>query len=109
AGAGPGASEPEPSPRDPAEMLEAVAAAPRPAGGRSRHYKLVDRAARQADTVIRVGDVLVGGDGFVVMAGPCSVESGEQVSATAKFVPEQGARVLRGGGVNARDSPDAFQ
>ncbi|HEV2240038.1 MAG TPA: 3-deoxy-7-phosphoheptulonate synthase, partial [Streptosporangiaceae bacterium] len=107
--AGPAAAQPESSPQDPAEMLEAVAAAPRPAGGRSRHYKLVDRAARQADTVIRVGDVLVGGDGFVVMAGPCSVESGEQISATAKFVRDQGAHVLRGGVFKPRTSPYAFQ
>src|SRR5262249_21042337 len=107
--AGLAAAQPESSPQDPAEMLEAVAAAPRPAGGRSRHYKLVDRAARQADTVIRVGDVLVGGDGFVVMAGPCSVESGEQISATAKFVRDQAAHVLRGGVFKPRTSPYAFQ
>jgi chorismate mutase / prephenate dehydratase len=105
----PAVSQPESSPQDPAEMLEAVAAAPRPAAGRSRHYKLVDRAARQADTIIRVGDVLVGGDGFVVMAGPCSVESGEQIAATAKFVRDQGAHVLRGGVFKPRTSPYAFQ
>ena len=90
-------------------MLEAVAAAPRPAVGRSRQYKLVDRAARQADTVIRVGDVLVGGDGFTVMAGPCSVESAGQIGATAKFVRDQGAHVLRGGVFKPRTSPYAFQ
>ncbi len=106
-----GAAVPRPgsSAQDPAEMLEAVAAAPRPPAGRSRQYKLVDRAARQADTVIRVGDVLVGGDGFVVMAGPCSVESGEQINATAKFVRDQGAHVLRGGVFKPRTSPYAFQ
>jgi len=92
---------------DPAEMLEAVAA--RPAAPRSRHYKLVDRAARQADTVIRVGDVLVGGDSFVVMAGPCSVESRDQIEATARFVRDQGAHVLRGGVFKPRTSPYAFQ
>ena len=100
---------PASSAQDPAEMLEAVAAAPRPAAGRSRQYKLVDRAARQADTIIRVGDVLVGGDGFVVMAGPCSVESGEQIAATAKFVRDHGAHVLRGGVFKPRTSPYAFQ
>ena len=94
---------------DPAEMLEAVAAAARPAAGRSRHYRLVDRAARQDDTVIRVGDVLVGGDGFVVMAGPCSVESSEQIGATARFVRDHGAHVLRGGVFKPRTSPYAFQ
>ena len=93
----------------PAEMLEAVAAAPKPAGGRSRHYKLVDRAARKSDTLIRVGDVLIGGDGFVVMAGPCSVESAEQITTTAQFVAEHGAHVLRGGVFKPRTSPYSFQ
>jgi chorismate mutase / prephenate dehydratase len=99
--------EAEPSGGDPAEMLEAVAA--RPAAPRSRHYKLVDREARQADTIIRVGDVLVGGDGFVVMAGPCSVESRDQIEATARFVRDQGAHVLRGGVFKPRTSPYSFQ
>jgi chorismate mutase/prephenate dehydratase len=99
--------EAEPSGGDPAEMLEAVAA--RPAAPRSRHYKLVDREARQADTVIRVGDVLVGGDGFVVMAGPCSVESRDQIEATARFVRDHGAHVLRGGVFKPRTSPYSFQ
>jgi chorismate mutase/prephenate dehydratase len=93
----------------PADMLEAVAAAPKPAVGRSRQYKLVDRAARQEDTLIRVGDVLIGGDGFVVMAGPCSVESQEQITTTARFVAGQGAQVLRGGVFKPRTSPYAFQ
>jgi chorismate mutase / prephenate dehydratase len=93
----------------PAETLEAVAAVEAPAGRRSRHYKLVDRAARPADTVIRVGDVLVGGDGFVVMAGPCSVESAEQIASCARFVRDQGAHVLRGGVFKPRTSPYAFQ
>jgi chorismate mutase/prephenate dehydratase len=95
--------------QDPAEMLEAVAAAPKPAAGRSRQYKLVDRAARRDDTLIGVGDLLIGGDGFVVMAGPCSVESQEQISTTARFVAEHGARVLRGGVFKPRTSPYAFQ
>ena len=97
--------------QDPAEMLEAVAATPKPAAGRSRsrHYKLVDRAARQDDTLIAVGDLLIGGDGFVVMAGPCSVESQEQITSTARFVAEHGARVLRGGVFKPRTSPYSFQ
>jgi chorismate mutase / prephenate dehydratase len=94
---------------DRAEMLEAVAAAPRGAEPRSRHYKLVDRAARQDDTVIPVGDVLVGGDGFVVMAGPCSVENPEQIETTARFVRDHGAHVLRGGVFKPRTSPYSFQ
>jgi 3-deoxy-7-phosphoheptulonate synthase len=93
----------------PAETLEAVAADEAPAARRSRQYRLVDRASRPADTVIRVGDVLVGGDGFVVMAGPCSVESSEQIAATARFVRDHGAHVLRGGVFKPRTSPYAFQ
>ncbi|MGO9161490.1 MAG: 3-deoxy-7-phosphoheptulonate synthase [Streptosporangiaceae bacterium] len=93
---------------EPAEALEAVAAAPAPAR-RSRPYKLVDRAARAQDTIVAVGDVLIGGDGFVVMAGPCSVESAEQIRSTARFVREQGAHVLRGGVFKPRTSPYAFQ
>jgi len=102
-------SQPGAAEQDRAEMLEAVAAAPRPAAPKSRQYKLVDRAAREGDTVIRVGDVLVGGDGFVVMAGPCSVESHEQIDATARFVREHGAHVLRGGVFKPRTSPYSFQ
>jgi 3-deoxy-7-phosphoheptulonate synthase len=92
------------------EMLEAVAAAP-PASAprRSGHYKLVDRTARHTDTVVRVGDVLVGGDGFVVMAGPCSVESESQINETAKLVRDHGAHVLRGGVFKPRTSPYSFQ
>jgi chorismate mutase / prephenate dehydratase len=95
-----------------ADALEAVAADPAPAAEsspRSRQYRLVDRAARSADTVVRVGDLLVGGDGFAVMAGPCSVESAEQISATARFVRDHGAHVLRGGVFKPRTSPYAFQ
>ncbi len=69
----------------------------------------MDRAARQADTLIRVGDVLIGGDGFAVMAGPCSVESEEQINSAAKFVRDHGAHVLRGGVFKPRTSPYSFQ
>src|ERR1019366_6408047 len=93
----------------PADTLEAVAAAQAPAARKSQQYRLVDRAARQADTVVRVGDLLVGGDGFAVMAGPCSVESSEQINATARFVRDHGAHVLRGGVFKPRTSPYAFQ
>ncbi len=105
----PGSLDDAPAEGSPAEELEAVAARPAPAAGRSRQYRLVDRAARTEDTVIQVGDVLVGGDGFVVMAGPCAVESKEQIFATAKFVRDQGGHVLRGGVFKPRTSPYSFQ
>ena len=90
------------------ETLEAVASQA-PAPKRSGQHLLVDRASRAADTVVRVGDLLVGGDGFTVMAGPCSVENPEQIAATAKFVRDHGAHVLRGGVFKPRTSPYAFQ
>jgi chorismate mutase / prephenate dehydratase len=105
----PAAAEPD-TEAAPADLLEAVAGTPKPKpAGRSRQYKLVDRAARAEDTVIGVGDLLIGGDGFVVMAGPCSVESAEQISTTARIVAEQGAHILRGGVFKPRTSPYAFQ
>jgi chorismate mutase / prephenate dehydratase len=84
--------------------VEARAPAPR-----SKHYKLADRASRSGDTVVRVGDLLIGGSGFTVMAGPCAVESSDQIYQTAKFVREHGAHVLRGGVFKPRTSPYAFQ
>jgi len=86
--------------------------APRPAApppARSKQYKLADRATRSEDTVVRVGDILIGGGSFTVMAGPCSVESADQINRTAKFVREHGAHVLRGGVFKPRTSPYAFQ
>jgi chorismate mutase/prephenate dehydratase len=105
----PGSLPDVPAAESPVEELEAVAADQAPAARRSRHYRLVDRATRPADTVVRVGDLLVGGDGFVVMAGPCSVESAEQITATARFVREHGGHVLRGGVFKPRTSPYSFQ
>ena len=66
----------------------------------SKHYKLADRATRSQDTIVRVGDLLIGGDGFVVMAGPCSVESAEMIQKTALYVRDKGAHMLRGGVFN---------
>ncbi len=80
-----------------------------PAVKASAHYRLASREARAEDTVVRVGDLLIGGEGFVVMAGPCSVESKAQIEATAKAVREAGAHVLRGGVFKPRTSPYAFQ
>jgi chorismate mutase/prephenate dehydratase len=90
-----------------AETLEAVAAEA-PALRRARPHKLVDRAGRQPDTVVRVGDTLIGGDGFVVMAGPGPVESEEQIRATARFVRDHGAHVLSGTVLRPRTSPDSL-
>jgi 3-deoxy-7-phosphoheptulonate synthase len=72
-------------------------------------YKLASRAFREEGTVIPVGRVKVGGDPVVVMAGPCSVESEEQIHIIAKHVKAAGATVLRGGAFKPRTSPYAFQ
>jgi 3-deoxy-D-arabino-heptulosonate 7-phosphate (DAHP) synthase len=60
-------------------------------------------------TVVWVGDVPIGGTDAVVMAGPCSVESREQVTATALAVKRAGAVILRGGAYKPRTSPYDFQ
>jgi len=105
----PGRLPDAPAAEGPAETLEAVVAGPTPPPRRSGGHLLVDRASRAADTVVQVGDLLIGGNGFTVMAGPCSVESAEQVTATAKFVRDHGGHVLRGGVFKPRTSPYAFQ
>ena len=75
----------------------------------SKHYRLADRATHPEDTIIRVGSLLIGGTGFMVIAGPCSVESEDQINRTALFVREQGAHILRGGVFKPRTGPYAFQ
>ena len=80
-----------------------------PVARASKHYRLADRATHPEDTVIRVGSLLIGGTGFVVIAGPCSVESEDQINRTALFVREQGAHILRGGVFKPRTGPYAFQ
>ncbi len=75
----------------------------------STSFKLVNREFRPEPTVIPLDGVAVGGRDFVVMAGPCSVESPEQVLRIARAVREAGASVLRGGAFKPRTSPYSFQ
>jgi 3-deoxy-7-phosphoheptulonate synthase len=75
----------------------------------SHPYKLVSREAKPEDSVIRVGDVAVGGGNFVVVAGPCSVENRDQTLTIAKAVKAAGAHILRGGAYKPRTSPYSFQ
>lgn len=72
-------------------------------------YKLVSREFKRESTIIGVGEVLVGGEKIVVMAGPCSVESREQILETARLVKDAGAQILRGGAYKPRTSPYTFQ
>jgi 3-deoxy-7-phosphoheptulonate synthase len=75
-----------------------------------KRYKFVSREAHKSNSRIKVGkNVVIGGDEFVVMAGPCSVESETQLLTTAKAVKAAGAKVLRGGAFKPRTSPYEFQ
>ena len=75
----------------------------------SHPYKLASREFHRADTIINVKGVLIGGGSFVVMGGPCSVESYTQFSTAAKNVKASGATILRGGAFKPRTSPYSFQ
>ncbi len=75
----------------------------------SQPFKLVSREVKEEDTVIDVGGVPLGGNALAVMAGPCSVESREQILETAHAVKAAGARFLRGGAFKPRTSPYEFQ
>lgn len=77
--------------------------------GQFASFDLVARVDTQRRTVVSVGDIEIGGDEFVVMAGPCAVESERQLLDTAVAVAAAGARVLRGGAYKPRSSPYAFQ
>lgn len=72
-------------------------------------YKLASRAYRNSPTVVKVGDLEIGGDTIQVMAGPCAVESREQLLKSAMLVREAGATMLRGGAFKPRTSPYSFQ
>ncbi|MGA2327715.1 MAG: 3-deoxy-7-phosphoheptulonate synthase [Bryobacteraceae bacterium] len=72
-------------------------------------YKLASRHFRPAGTVIRVGEVDIGGNAVVMMAGPCSVENRDQILRIAELVAQAGAKVIRGGAFKPRTSPYSFQ
>ncbi|WP_027363393.1 3-deoxy-7-phosphoheptulonate synthase [Desulfotruncus alcoholivorax] len=72
-------------------------------------YKLASRAYMNSSTVVKVGDLEIGGDSIQVMAGPCAVESRDQLLKSAMLVREAGATMLRGGAYKPRTSPYSFQ
>src|SRR5947207_9536488 len=92
---------------DPAhfEMLSGVAEAIRV----SKPYKLVGRDLKQDDTIVRVGDVEIGGAEPAIIAGPCAVENYEPTMEIAEIVASAGGKPLRGGAFQPRTSPYAFQ
>ena len=75
----------------------------------SEPFKQANRKFHPADTVVTVGNVKIGGGHFATIAGPCSVESEEQIIAVAESVKASGAQILRGGAFKPRTSPYAFQ
>lgn len=72
-------------------------------------FKLVSKEVKKKKTAIKIGNVTIGDGGFVVMAGPCSVEGREQLMTTAESVAKSGAHLLRGGAYKPRTSPYDFQ
>jgi 3-deoxy-7-phosphoheptulonate synthase len=72
-------------------------------------FKLVSREVKKQKSAIPVGDITIGDGGFVVMAGPCSVEGYDQLITTADAVAASGAQILRGGAYKPRTSPYDFQ
>ena len=75
----------------------------------SEPFKQANRKFHPADTIVEVGDVKIGGGHFAMIAGPCSVETEEQIISVAMAVKASGAQILRGGAFKPRTSPYAFQ
>lgn len=75
----------------------------------SKPYKLASRELKKEDTIVQLGNVKIGGNRIAVMAGPCAIESEEQIMSIAKAVRESGAVILRGGAFKPRTSPYSFQ
>ncbi|MDD2396332.1 MAG: phospho-2-dehydro-3-deoxyheptonate aldolase, partial [Sphaerochaeta sp.] len=75
----------------------------------SKPYKLASRELKKEDTIVTVGKVKIGGNRIAIIAGPCAVESREQIMSIAASVREAGAVILRGGAFKPRTSPYAFQ
>ncbi|MBR5294617.1 MAG: 3-deoxy-7-phosphoheptulonate synthase [Oscillospiraceae bacterium] len=75
----------------------------------SEPYKQVNRKFHPLDSIIEVGNAKIGGSHFAMIAGPCSVETEEQIISVARSVKEAGAAILRGGAYKPRTSPYAFQ
>jgi len=72
-------------------------------------YKLVSREFHEEDTLVNINGVKIGGNNFAIMAGPCAIESAEQIDEIAGILKKQGAHILRGGAFKPRTSPYSFQ
>ncbi|MEY4668129.1 MAG: hypothetical protein RL518_828 [Pseudomonadota bacterium] len=89
--------------------IEVKDSTPPKSGGKDKGYKLVSREHKPENTIIDVGGVKIGDGNFLVIAGPCSVESREQIMACAREARDNGAKILRGGVFKPRTSPYSFQ
>jgi len=76
---------------------------------KQKSYKLASRDYKSEDTIIKVNDISIGGDNFIVIGGPCSVESHNQIFDCARHAKENGTQILRGGCFKPRTSPYSFQ
>ena len=90
-------------------VMEMVTCSIEPTLRDTEQYKLAGRHNKPEGSVIEVGGIKIGGKEFVIMAGPCAVESREQLLTTAEEVYHLGARILRGGAFKPRSSPYSFQ
>lgn len=72
-------------------------------------YKLASKDFKRDSTIVKIGGVKIGGEELVIVAGPCSVESEQQIISCARAAKEAGAKILRGGAFKPRTSPWAFQ
>jgi 3-deoxy-7-phosphoheptulonate synthase len=72
-------------------------------------YKLASRGFKPAGTIVKIGQVEIGGSKVVAMGGPCSVESQDQIEASAEIIAKAGGQVIRGGAFKPRSSPYSFQ
>jgi 3-deoxy-7-phosphoheptulonate synthase len=75
----------------------------------TKPYKLVSRETHPQSTIIAIGDIKIGGEEPIIMAGPCAVESEEQALTIAHLVKQYGAQIFRGGAFKPRTSPYSFQ
>lgn len=75
----------------------------------SEPFKLASRSFQEENSIIKIGDVEIGGDKVMMISGPCSIESEDQIFQTAELVAKSGAKILRGGAFKPRSSPYSFQ
>jgi 3-deoxy-7-phosphoheptulonate synthase len=81
----------------------------KPIAAENPAIKLTSRNTKPYGTIVDVNGIRIGGEEFIVMAGPCAVENRNQLLTTAKIVSEHGAKILRGGAFKPRTSPYSFQ